>query len=450
MPVAASTAVAVVEVREWQNRELPGVFLEGADRALVNGLAAKDRRVVIDELRSGLRIRATSWVGVIRLSQVEIHITPKLVGTSTWLVAMLDYVGGIETLQRLAGEHSIAQAGSSLLDLFTLLLCEACQRLWDGGLLADYVERVDDFPVVRGRILLDRQVRERFGRVDRLICRYDERETNIAENQLLAAALSVASRRARSVSLRRRAHRLASLFQEQCDPRDLDLATVAEAIVYNRLNQHYQPAHVVAWLVLDGLGVRDLHASGPNDCFAFLMNMNTLFEAFVDRLVRQLLRPLGAVVTSQRKDGSVLRDLTTTKTYASVIPDLVVSGIGEGRVPMDAKYKTYDGEKADRGDLYQAFLYAMAYRAKQQHRPRALLLYPTATDAVALRRIVVTNASLGDAAEIRLCSLPVASLLQQHRTGGSAINSVRNELVDSLSVDTGTTVPVTPNSTTWR
>jgi 5-methylcytosine-specific restriction enzyme subunit McrC len=439
MVVASNSAVRLVEIREWQTCELPGVSLDAADRSLVGGLATKDRRVVIDELRSGLRIHATSWVGVIRLSQIEIHITPKLVGTPTWLVAMLDYAGGIETLQRLAGEHSIAQAGSSLLDLFTLLLCEASQQLWDGGLLADYVERVDDLPVVRGRILLDRQVRERFGRVDRLICRYDERETDIAENQLIAAALRVASRRARSVSLRRRAHRLASLFLEQCDPSDLDLSTMDEAIVYNRLNQHYEPGHVLAWLVLDGLGVRDLHSAGPTDCFAFLMNMNTLFEAFVDRLVRQILGPLGATVASQKKDGSVLRDLTTTKTYASVIPDLVVSGIGEARAPMDAKYKTYEGEKADRGDLYQAFLYAMAYRAKHDHQPRALLLYPTATEVVALRQIVVANATLGDAAEIRLCSLPVASLLRQHVSGGRAIEAVRAVLLDTLSNEKAST-----------
>lgn len=102
---------------------------------------------------------------------------------------------------------------------------------------------------------------------------------------------------------------------------------------------------------------------------------------------------------------------------------------------MDAKYKIYEGEKAGRSDLYQAFLYAMAYRAKLHHRPRALLLYPTATDTVAVRKIAVTNASLGDAAEIRLCSLPIASLLQQHVGGGPAINEFRDALLDSLDVD---------------
>src|SRR5690606_30813238 len=96
-----------------------------------------------------------------------------------------------------AGARSLEAEDRSLLDLFILLLCEACDELLRGGLLAGYVEREEDLPVVRGRLLLDRQVRERFGQLDRLICRHDELETDVTENQILAAALRVAAWQAR-------------------------------------------------------------------------------------------------------------------------------------------------------------------------------------------------------------------------------------------------------------
>lgn len=421
----------VIEVREWQRSEVAGATLTASDRPLVTRLAAQDR-VEIEELRTGLRIRTTSWVGVVRLAALEIRIVPKLVGSASWLIAMLDFAGGIDNLQRLTNEHAINAKGTNLLDLFTLLLCEACQDLWDGGLLADYVEQEDELQVVRGRLLFDRQMRERFGQVDRVICRFDERQTDIVENQLLGAALDVASRRTRSTPLRRRSRRLSTLFKEQCAPEAVDIEAARDAIVYHRLNQHYRPAHGLAWLVLDALGVTDLQAPGVTDCFAFLLNMNSLFEAFIDRVVRMVLAPHGAEIVSQRKDGSVLRDLITEKSYATVIPDLVVSGINGRRVPMDAKYKTYENDKADRGDLYQAFLYAMAYRRHHEHYPRALLLYPASDESVAVRRIAVRNASIGDAAEIRLCSVPVAGVLAEHALGGEKLDALRGALLDAF------------------
>ena len=77
-----------------------------------------------------------------------------------------------------------------------LLLAEECRRVVRAGLLADYIEREEDLPILRGRLLLDRQVLRRFGRLDRLECRHDEHERDILENRILAAALRACGRRA--------------------------------------------------------------------------------------------------------------------------------------------------------------------------------------------------------------------------------------------------------------
>lgn len=404
----------VVALSEWEERLVPDLVLEAGDIALL-AREEGDARVEIEELRAGLRIRATSWVGVVRLSRIEIRILPKLAGGEAWLLAMLDLVTGIDALRRLEGVQQIDASGQHLLDLFALLLCEASEQVVRAGLIADYVEREEELGVVRGRLLVERQVLQRFGRVDRLICRHDERETDIAENQLLAEALRRASRHARAPSLRHRAHRLAETFLEVCDPGGLDLID-ARRLVYHRMNEHYRSAHGLAWLVLDGLGVRDLHDGGVTDCFAFLLDMNRLFEDFVAVLIGRLLAGTGAAVHQQRRDGSVLWNMTLGRSFARVIPDLLVAWPGtRSRLPVDAKYKLYDDKKADRGDIYQAFLYAFAYHGDPGSRDsaRALLMYPSTLDLVTHQRIQVRNTEARGTGEIGVVGIPIRPTLRE-------------------------------------
>ena len=94
--------------------------------------------------------------------------------------------------------------------------------------------------------------------MNRLVCRFDEHEQNIAENQLLAAALSRCSTRVTHESVRRRVRRLLAIFQEACRPDDLDLEGIRHRMTYQRLNEHYRNPHALAWLILDGLGTKDV------------------------------------------------------------------------------------------------------------------------------------------------------------------------------------------------
>ncbi|MFO7538809.1 MAG: hypothetical protein R6X32_12255, partial [Chloroflexota bacterium] len=159
-----------VELAEWQRVLLPGVRLSDADRRVVESLSQAGKgRLNIEELRQGLQIRAYSWVGVVRLQEIEIRVWPKLAGGNAGLVEMLSLTSGLNALRRNRGQRYLETADSvHLLDLIALLFAQACQRLVDGGLLHDYVEREATLPVLRGRLLVGQQVRQFYGRVDRL------------------------------------------------------------------------------------------------------------------------------------------------------------------------------------------------------------------------------------------------------------------------------------------
>jgi 5-methylcytosine-specific restriction enzyme subunit McrC len=143
---------------EWTSEIYYDVALIPEDRAVLEKLSASaDDRVQIEELRQGLRVRTRSWVGVVRLPTVEIRIMPKVTGDQLGLVRLLDYASGLDALTRLPDGATQEASGDGLLELLVLLFVEATERVLRRGLLSGYVEREDDLPMARGRILADRR-----------------------------------------------------------------------------------------------------------------------------------------------------------------------------------------------------------------------------------------------------------------------------------------------------
>ena len=90
----------------------------------------------IDELRSGLRVQASSWIGIVRLDEVEIRIVPKLMEGHLGLARLLDFISDVDGLGRLNGDAAVDFAGEDLLDLASLLFSgatEAALRRAAGG-----------------------------------------------------------------------------------------------------------------------------------------------------------------------------------------------------------------------------------------------------------------------------------------------------------------------------
>jgi len=365
-------------------------------------------------------VRARSWVGVVRLESVEIRIVPKLAGDHLGLVRLLEFTSGLEGLWRFEAGAALEVAGESLLDLVALLFAEATEGVIRRSLVAGYIEREDDLPIVRGRILADRQVLQRFGQLDRVVCRFDELEHDIDENRLLVAALRAAARRVGAPSVRRRLGRLRAVLEPICDPSALDLRMLRREMTYNRLNAHYERAHALAWLVLDALGIDDLLAPGEMRSFAFLLDMNLLFERFVERLVEAAVDARRYRVDSQVAHSSIIWNAVTQKPYSRVIPDLVVRKRGEAsrRLAIDAKYKLYDERHIDSRDIYQTFLYAYALSPRGPgERPTALLLYPASSSGRNAVRLNVRSLGGERGAEIVGMGIPIPAALNELESG---------------------------------
>jgi 5-methylcytosine-specific restriction enzyme subunit McrC len=298
------------------------------------------------------------------------------------------------------------------------------------------METENELTAVRGRILADKQVLKKFGRIDLLLCRYDEYETDVPENQILGAALDKCVRRAQHETVRLKVGRLRSIFEEVCNYRLLDSKLVRQRMVYHRQNSHYRYPHELAWLVLDGLGgVNNLFTTGQTACFAFLIDMNLLFERFVYGLFERILAGTSFEMEYQRSDRSIVWNVDRNQPYSRVRPDLLIRSrlTPQRRLAIDAKYKLYDEKKISPGDVYQSFLYAYAYggRLDDKGPPAALIIYPSSAPSRDSVRLHVRSAKKIAAAEIKALGLSIPVCLDEIE--GVRARHTLSELMESVA-----------------
>ena len=395
---------------EWQTLLVPDTVLTTADLVLVEELRTSSGRVDIDELRDGVRFKSTSWVGVLSFTHFTVRIIPKLAGAHTGLVQMLAYTTGLNALQRKRAARQLhTEQDPNLFDLIALLFSEACHTVIRRGLLQDYVEVEADLPVLRGRLRVSDQIRKRFGRIDRLDCRFDDHLTDIRENQLLSAALTVCRLRVSDPTIRNRILRQHTLFEAACSPAHHPIEALTQPFHYHRLNSHYADAHHLARLILSASGINDLLAIGKTRTFAFLLNMNQLFEAFVGKLLAQLVGDRYKVQTQARL-SSIIWNKTENRSYASVRPDVVLTDPDGQRLAIDAKYKRYDNKKLSTADIYQTFLYAYAF---QGQTPKAWVIYPSDSAQLSVVDLGIRTVDKLVGAQIQAIGLPIPQMLDE-------------------------------------
>lgn len=417
--IAASLSLPIYQLSEWNSHTYDGLQLCEEDRRLLRNLQIGDQRKLdIEDIGSSLRITTQSWIGVVRFSQFEVQVQPKLAGDNLGLVKLIDYALGIDGLHRYGMGSQVLEGKNSALDILIWLFVASCERLLKRETLVDYREQEEDLPVMRGQLLVDRQVLRRFGEVDRLECRYDEQVSDIPDNQILAVTLDVAARRTRSPYILQKLRRLQAIFASLCDPSGIDLRQIRRDLIYDRKNESYREPHGLAWLILDGLGIHDFFQRGAPQCFSFMLDMNQLFEKFLTRWIKDMLRHSEFRVEAQRRDRSILWDITHNRSYSSIIPDLLITQREhpDVRLPIDAKYKLYGEKKLNMGDIYQTFLYAFAYGRKMgMGMPRALLMYPIAAGQPNDVRLHVREGGRHAGAEIRAIGIHIPSALEAVR-----------------------------------
>jgi 5-methylcytosine-specific restriction enzyme subunit McrC len=371
------------------------------------------RTLGVDVIRPTFRnseraIQAAQHVGVVRLGHRTVQILPKMYRTSDAvpeqqraqeatrnLLHLLAYAGQLPIR-----EHEIAplvRRDSDWFEILTRLFASHLMEEWQRGASRSYQTVEAELPVLKGTWRIAEQLR-RPERKHIFSVAYDEFTADNPLNRIFRFVVERLWRLTRDANNRRL---LGDLRQWMDEVTLLPSVTAADAdsTLLTRLNQRYAPLLNLARLFLDG-GALQL-AADDLTTFAFVFDMNRLFEAFIANFIRRhrdeilppalqqcdmLVQSRGAACFLARMNG---------KPVFQLRPDIAFRDGSGFPFLLDTKYKGLNAADTtlgvSRNDFYQMYAYAHRYDC-----PRVLLLYPqTTATPTALRRnfnLAVSNA----------------------------------------------------------
>jgi 5-methylcytosine-specific restriction enzyme subunit McrC len=302
-------------------------------------------------------IETDSRIGIIIGDGWELRIRPHLAIPK--LMFLLAYTlrpdGWRDAITGMDVEQDVVEA---LASGFSLHAHRAIQR----GLLRDYVaieERRND---LRGRVRFGDQLARLQGLALPLEVSYDDFTADIPENRMLLTAAEILLLRRIPSQARSKLLRLRALLEEVTvlpDHRGAKLPAVT------RLNRQYEPALVLAKLILDGTSLRQ--DAGRTQATSFLFDMNEVFESFVFIALQDAMRPYGGLLERQAR-GALDTSLSPKLGFSA---DIVWRRHGSVRAVIDSKYKPLSGTgSTPNADTYQMLAYCIGFGV-----PRGYLVY---------------------------------------------------------------------------
>jgi 5-methylcytosine-specific restriction enzyme subunit McrC len=336
------------------------------------------------------RLRATSYVGVIQLGNATLQVLPKVDATgrddrrdphsvasaAANLLWMLVYAGGLPVYE---GEMAtLLKRRDNLFEILVRIFCQQLAEQLARGMYCCYQRREDSLPVLKGRWLLGQQLRRQPLARAKFLVAYDEFSPDNPLNRVLAYAVHYLRRMTKDTDNRRWLDRLRPWFEDVATPSHLSSSDL-EQVTFSRLNAAYRPVFDLACLFLAQESLQ-LQA-GQIQTFAFLFDMNLLFERFVAGFLRrhrdlalpERLRSCDVIV----QGGSDSRWLAQThldggRRVFRLKPDLLFRRPDETTaLIVDTKYKTH--HTISETDAYQMHAYATCYACSE-----LVLLYPKA------------------------------------------------------------------------
>jgi 5-methylcytosine-specific restriction enzyme subunit McrC len=230
------------------------------------------------------------------------------------------------------------------------------------GLMQDYVRHEENRPILRGRLLLREHIQQNTGYPSRAFCRFFDNTVDIEDNQVIKQTLHVLVlagewSRGTSHSLRANLHQFATV--SLIPTRAINFG----GHHYHRLNEDYEPIHALCALFLATSSISEKPGQIPFK--GFLLDMNKLFEKFVEQAFVSVGADLGVSIHPQRVER-----LSDGDYLARIQPDILVTRKGIISGIVDAKYKR-DAFGPENSDLFQVVTYGTALRCNNTY-----LFYP--------------------------------------------------------------------------
>ena len=337
-------------------------------------------------------LSSTQFVGMIQVGNLIFEILPKIdyaIGegnsdteyqsATNNLLVMLAYAYNIKFDSKTLS--SLKNISGTWYDLLIRFFSMTLHQEIEKGLSRNYQIREDVLPYIRGRWEISQQIRKHAYSRENFDLSFDEFTPDILLNRIFKTTTKILLAQTTDNVSRRLLLDIISWLEDVKELIGIEKDTFNQ-IHFSRLNERFKPAYHLAKLFLMGqsLQVR----SGETNAFAFVFDMNDLFEGFITQfLIKHRLK----IFRNIDNKPNVFPQLSDASTYLAkdefgrrkiqLQPDIVLKDpISQAnKLIIDTKYKRLDFLKADPNispaDIYQMLAYSIRLTCDD-----VILLYP--------------------------------------------------------------------------
>ncbi|MCK8825247.1 McrC family protein [Fuchsiella alkaliacetigena] len=351
-------------------------LINEADRIFLSKLQYDNKnsqgpKIIIREEQAGVYFTAKNFVGVIKLSQVQINIFPRFDGSFSSLIQMILFCNGMnyEYYQK---DIQSTEDNLNLSEIIVEFLLGEVRNITERGLFKEYVKYNRNLKVVRGRINIRKQLTNNFLRGDIINCNFEELDTDVVENKIILKALNIAKRITKNRDLLKEVNKYQAIFKQFCS--ELKKNEVPD-IKYHRLNSYYEEAHLYSKLIIENIGTENIYTGKNSSSYSLLVNINDLFEEFVAQLFIKYLSNKYQIKAQKRITDAIVDK--NSNRYRDIIPDLYFKNRKTDEVIIvDMKNKDYGEKKIQNKDIYQLSFYGMYFYDMFGDNSNLLIIYP--------------------------------------------------------------------------
>ena len=337
-------------------------------------------------------LSGTQFVGMVQVGNVVIEVLPKIdyaiegevedgqnKSAASNLLIMLAYANDIEfDSQTLSSLKSMTGNWYELLIRFFAM--ELHQQIRQ-GLFRNYISREDTLKYVKGRWDISQQIKKHaYSKVD-FDLTYDEFTENILLNRLFKTISNILLRYTRNNVSRRLLMDVRQWLGDVDEIYDFDKASFSQ-IHFSRLNDRFKDAYRLAKLFFEGqtLQVRE----GNTEAFAFVFDMNQLFEGYITQFlvkhrkrIFQYFDSIPAVISQFSSKSTYLAKDSQGHGKIHLRPDVVLQHpvSKSNLLILDTKYKQLS-RQAGQNDLSPSDIYQMLAYSIRMSCDKVVLLFP--------------------------------------------------------------------------